>query len=350
MARDPRSDPEPFFCRQTTEATCLASGAPPVVHRVLSRSRPARARSSSRRRPATAAPAGRGAWRARCPPRRDDRRRRRHLRRRHDRHRRDGRRVRAVARPARRRADSTAASSATAAPAEARLRTACADGWTCETNQCVGGASLHAADLRQLLRRDRRRLRPQADLQHAARRARVPRRHLRRSGLRPAHLRRPPNNVRYCGTIGDGCGGTLDCGTCPNGGTCGGPATTRTSATTRPARSSRARRWAASTAARSATAAAARRTAARARTAWPARRPARRAHICPGSTTTAARRPARGAAPRRRSAATVYDPAGVNPLYNVIVYIPTRRSPLAREGVSCDRCGAAGQRPVSRRR
>jgi hypothetical protein len=30
---------------------------------------------------------------------------------------------------------------------------------------------------------------------------------------------------RYCGMIGDGCGGMLDCGACPNGGVCGGAGT-----------------------------------------------------------------------------------------------------------------------------
>jgi len=33
---------------------------------------------------------------------------------------------------------------------------------------------------------------------------------------------RPSSGGRYCGVIGDGCGGPLDCGPCPPGNTCGG--------------------------------------------------------------------------------------------------------------------------------
>ena len=37
---------------------------------------------------------------------------------------------------------------------------------------------------------------------------------------------------RYCGTIGDGCGGTLPCGDCPTGSTCGGAGVANTCAPT----------------------------------------------------------------------------------------------------------------------
>lgn len=45
----------------------------------------------------------------------------------------------------------------------------------------------------------------------------------------------------------------------------------------------------------------------------------------------------------------VFDPAGKNPLYNVIVYIPTDPNaplPPLSQGVSCDKCGAVALNPV----
>src|SRR3954454_2266669 len=39
---------------------------------------------------------------------------------------------------------------------------------------------------------------------------------------------------RYCGKIGDGCGGTLDCGGCPTGQVCGGAGTNRVCAAVDP--------------------------------------------------------------------------------------------------------------------
>jgi hypothetical protein len=45
-------------------------------------------------------------------------------------------------------------------------------------------------------------------------------------------------------------------------------------------------------------------------------------------------------APETAITGSVYDPAGVTPLYNVIVYIPTKAvDPFPPPGVSCDRCG-----------
>jgi hypothetical protein len=45
---------------------------------------------------------------------------------------------------------------------------------------------------------------------------------------------------------------------------------------------------------------------------------------------------------------TVYDPAGLHPLYNVIVYVPNAPLEPMKEGASCDQCGAiASGQPLS---
>lgn len=44
---------------------------------------------------------------------------------------------------------------------------------------------------------------------------------------------------------------------------------------------------------------------------------------------------------------TVYDPAGKVPLYNAMVYIPSRPLEPVPEGVSCDRCGAKAVQPIA---
>ena len=49
-------------------------------------------------------------------------------------------------------------------------------------------------------------------------------------------------------------------------------------------------------------------------------------HCSPGSETTVS--------------GTVYDPAGVNPIYNVIVYVPNTKPDPFKEGITCDKCGA----------
>ena len=92
---------------------------------------------------------------------------------------------------------------------------------------------------------------------------------------------------QYCGDIGDGCGGTLHCGDCPGSGTC-------------------------------------------------------TANICPvqscGAMCAAQVKCATGST---GITGTVYDPAGKVPLYNVIVYVPD--APLANiaTGASCDTCSAS---------
>ena len=44
---------------------------------------------------------------------------------------------------------------------------------------------------------------------------------------------------------------------------------------------------------------------------------------------------------------TVYDPAGVLPLYNVSVYAPTRPLTPIAEGITCDRCGQPSGAPAA---
>jgi len=113
------------------------------------------------------------------------------------------------------------------------------------------------------------------------------------------------NGGQYCGTIGDGCGGSLDCGApCPNGGVCGMD----------------------------------------------------QAGVCPGTGT------GKGActgiqcnvdkcsgATQTSLSGVVYDPAGVNPIYNALVYVPNVTELAAvPTGASCDRCSAtASGQPIA---
>jgi hypothetical protein len=104
-----------------------------------------------------------------------------------------------------------------------------------------------------------------------------------------------PTGGQYCGTIGDGCGGSLNCGTCAGGATCGGDGTP---------------------------------------------------NVCPGTigpggcTGLACLVPTCTAPATTTLTGKVYDPAGVVPLYNVIVYIPNTALDPIPEGVSCGKCNA----------
>jgi hypothetical protein len=111
-----------------------------------------------------------------------------------------------------------------------------------------------------------------------------------------------PPGGQYCGTIGNGCGGSLNCGNCAGGATCGGDGTP---------------------------------------------------NVCPGSTGTGCvglqcMVPTCTAPATTSLKGTVYDPAGVVPLYNVTVYIPNAPLDAIPEGVSCDKCNAqVSGRPIA---
>jgi hypothetical protein len=99
---------------------------------------------------------------------------------------------------------------------------------------------------------------------------------------------------QYCGMVGDGCGGAIDCGACPGGAECGGDGI---------------------------------------------------AGICPGSTGGLACSGIRCNVEQCASpdvtttvSGVVYDPAGVNPLYNVWVYVPNEELEEIPTGATCERC------------
>jgi hypothetical protein len=102
------------------------------------------------------------------------------------------------------------------------------------------------------------------------------------------------NGAAYCGVIGDGCGGALDCGmACPDGGTCGGGGVPGVCPGTGEACTGIQCN----------------------------------VDICAdGGTTTVS--------------GTVYDPAGVNPIYNALVYVPDAPLDPVPTGASCDMCSA----------
>jgi hypothetical protein len=96
-----------------------------------------------------------------------------------------------------------------------------------------------------------------------------------------------------CGPAGDGCGGTLSCGTCASPQTCGGGGMPGQCGCTGLCS---------------------------------------QVPTCTGSTTTTL-------------TGKVYDPAGTNPLYHVLVYVPNDPSDPAlhsfTQGITCDQCGAS---------
>jgi hypothetical protein len=111
----------------------------------------------------------------------------------------------------------------------------------------------------------------------------------------PNRLSCTPAGGQYCGVVGDNCGSTIDCGACANGMACGTGAM---------------------------------------------------AHVCPSSgpgpcTGLQCRvqmdKTACGAAITSISG-RIYDPAGKNPLYNVVVYVPNMDVAPIATGVSCDKC------------
>ena len=144
---------------------------------------------------------------------------------------------------------------------------------------------------------------------HAPPAAPAARRKTRTSAYRPTASRfacTTPSGGQYCGVIGDGCGGTKDCGmACPDGGVCGAN------------------------------------------------------HVCPGTgggctgilcdaQKDAQECMAMGKPPTSLSG-TVYDPAGKLPLYNAIVYVANKLplDPIV-SGATCDQCGAtASGQPIS---
>jgi hypothetical protein len=112
----------------------------------------------------------------------------------------------------------------------------------------------------------------------------------------------PANGVVYCGVIGDGCGGIVDCGmTCPNAGVCG----------------------------------------AQVRGVCPGTGNG----VCSGIQCNIAMCPNGGTT---SVSGTVYDPAAANPLYNALVYIPNGTLDPVPAGASCDPCSAtASGNPIA---
>jgi len=153
------------------------------------------------------------------------------------------------------------------------------------------------------------------------------------------------NNVRYCGSIGDGCGGTLDCGTCPNGGTCGGPGYDMNVCNDPTCQKVSCTPMGGQYCGTIGNGCGGTQDCGACANGMACPATGASAHICPGSSVTVM--PTCTGATKTTISGTVYDPAGVIPLYNVIVYIPSGPLPTLAEGVSCDKCGAEVNAPFA---
>ncbi len=101
-----------------------------------------------------------------------------------------------------------------------------------------------------------------------------------------------PENGEYCGVIGDGCGGQLDCGDCSDGASCGADGMD---------------------------------------------------NVCPGgSGCTGLQCQVQQCAGGVTTtvSGTIFDPAGLLPIYAALVYVPNDALDPMPEGASCDRCEA----------
>jgi hypothetical protein len=221
----------------------------------------------------------------------------------------------------------------------------CPGDWTCDKNQCVGGASCAALSCGNYC----------GDIGDGCGRKLTCATCAAGKECRGGICVDPgcvpitcngPNNTRYCGMIGDGCGGTLDCMTCPNGGTCGGPGydpnvcndptCVKVSCTPTGGQycgvignscggtqdcGACTNGMACPTSGTS-------------------------AHVCPGSMVTV--QPTCTGATKTTISGSVYDPAGKVPLYNIAVYIPSTNLDPVAEGVSCDKCnGMVSGHPIA---
>ena len=153
------------------------------------------------------------------------------------------------------------------------------------------------------------------------------------------------NNVRYCGTVGDGCGGTLDCGTCPNGGTCGGPGYEANVCNDPTCPKTPCKPTGGQYCGVIGNNCGGSQDCGACDNGMACPTTGASKGICPGSMTTVP--PTCTGATKTTISGVVYDPAGVNPLYNVIVYVPRGPLPSLANGASCDRCGAQIDAPYA---
>jgi hypothetical protein len=150
-------------------------------------------------------------------------------------------------------------------------------------------------------------------------------------------------STRYCGTIGDGCGGTLACGDCGAGSTCGGggvpgvcTATNCTAITCMPAGGGQYCGHIGNGCGGALDC-----------PACPGGMPCgtgAQAGVCPGlpgtggCTGIACNVATCTGTTTTTVSGTIYDPAGVTPLYNAVAYIPNAALDPIPTGPSCDRC------------